>query len=108
LLSLSLVAGVLVFVPVLAHPEDHSSGREIKVRVVPTYPDIARRMQLNGKVRLEVTIAPDGRVKHVRPLGGHPVLVNSAVDAVKGWRFATAPSETTETVEIEFKESNSN
>jgi len=108
LLSLSLVAGVLVFVPVLAHPEDHSSGREIKVRVVPTYPDIARRMQLNGKVRLEVTIAPDGRVKHVRPLGGHPVLVNSAVEAVKGWRFATAPSETTETVEIEFKESNSN
>lgn len=108
LLSLSLAAGVLVFVPVLAHPEEHSSGREIKVRVMPTYPDIARRMQLNGKVRLEVTIAPDGRVKHVRPLGGHPVLVNSAVDAVKGWRFATAPSETTETVEIEFKDSNSN
>lgn len=108
LLSLALVAGVLVFVPVLARSEDHSGSREVKIRVMPTYPDIARRMQLSGKVRLDVTISPDGHVKHVRPLGGHPVLVNSAIDAVKAWRFATAPSETTETIEIEFKDSSNN
>lgn len=42
------------------------------------------------------------------PLAGTPVLVNSAIDAVKAWRFATAPSETTETIEIEFKDSSNN
>lgn len=105
LLSLSLVA-VLVSVPVGASSEEHSGGREIKTRVMPAYPDIARRMQLSGKVRLDVTISADGHVKHVRALGGHPVLVNSATEAVKAWRFAAAPAETTETIEIEFKESN--
>lgn len=108
LFALSLAAAVLVFIPALARSEDHSAAREIKIRVMPAYPDIARRMQLSGKVRLDVTISADGHVKNVRPIGGHPVLVNSATDAVKGWRFATAPAETTETIEIEFKDSGNN
>jgi hypothetical protein len=41
-------------------------------------------------------------VKSTRALGGHPLLVQSCVEAVKEWKFAAAPEETTQTVEFEF------
>jgi protein TonB len=75
---------------------------------MPAYPEIARRMELSGKVRLEVTITADGHVKNVHPVGGHPVLVDAATSAIKGWRFAAASSETVETIEITFKDPKSN
>jgi TonB family protein len=62
-------------------------------------------MGLSGKVRIEVTIAPDGRVKSARALGGHPLLVQACLEAVKEWRYETAPEETTQVVEFEFKQS---
>jgi hypothetical protein len=49
-----------------------------------------------------VIITPDGRVKSTRALGGHPLLVQSCIDAVKEWKFASAPEETTQVVEFEF------
>jgi outer membrane biosynthesis protein TonB len=35
-------------------------------------------------------------------VGGHPLLVNAAVDAVKKWRFDAASEETTGVVEFKF------
>ena len=78
--------------------------RKAKNKVTPNYPDLARRMSIGGKVKVEVVIAPDGRVKSARALGGHPVLVQSCLDAVKEWRFETAPEESTQVVEFTFKE----
>jgi len=85
-----------------ASAEDHPA-REIKSRITPTYPEIARRMQISGKVRLEVTITPDGHVKAVHPLGGHPILVDAATNAIKGWRFSAGSGEIKQNVEIDFK-----
>src|SRR5271167_4238765 len=51
------------------------SKRKIKTKSNPAYPDLARRMGIAGKVRIEVVVAPDGRVKTTRAIGGHPVLV---------------------------------
>lgn len=78
--------------------------RKAKNKVTPNYPDLARRMSIGGKVKVEVVIAPDGRVKSARALGGHPVLVQSCLDAVREWRFETAPEESTQVVEFTFKE----
>jgi hypothetical protein len=52
-----------------------------------------------------VTIAPDGRVKSARALGGHPLLVQACLEAVKEWRYDAAPEESTQVVEFEFKQS---
>ena len=76
--------------------------RKIKTKVLPSIPELARRMNITGKVKIEVVIAPDGHVKSSRALGGHPVLVQSCQDAVKEWKFVAAPEETTQIVEFDF------
>jgi TonB family protein len=57
------------------------------VRVVPVYPELPKRIHLQGEVSLEVIISPEGRVESVRVVSGHPMLVNSALEAARGWRF---------------------
>lgn len=79
------------------------SKRKVKTRVSPPYPELARRMNVGGKVKIEVVISPDGHVKTTRVVGGHPLLVQGCQDAVKEWRFAPAPEETTQIVEFEFR-----
>jgi protein TonB len=71
--------------------------------VAPEYPEIARKMGLTGSVKLELVIAPNGTVKDTKVIGGHPILVNAAVDAVKKWRFESASADTTKTVEFKFE-----
>src|SRR6266576_3155387 len=56
-----------------------------------------------GKVKTEVVIGADGRVKTTRVVGGHPLLVHACQDAVREWRFLPAPEETTQVVEFEFR-----
>jgi TonB family protein len=78
------------------------SKRKVKTRTTPLYPELAKRMNVSGKVKIEVVITPDGRVKSTRVVGGHPLLVQACQDAVKEWKFAAAPEETTQVVEFEF------
>jgi len=79
------------------------SKRKVKTKTVPLYPDLAKRMNVVGRVKIEIVIAPDGRVKSTRVVGGHPLLVQACQDAVKEWRFYAAAEETTQVVEFEFK-----
>jgi TonB family protein len=78
------------------------SKRKVKTKMVPVYPELARRMNVSGKVKIEVVIAPDGHVKTTRVVGGHPLLVQACQDAVKEWKFVPAPEETSQVVEFEF------
>ena len=78
------------------------SKRKVKIKTTPAYPELARRMNVAGKVKIEVVITPDGRVKSTRVVGGHPLLVQACQDAVKEWKFVSAPEETTQVVEFEF------
>jgi TonB family protein len=80
--------------------------RKVRVRVSPMYPDIARKMGLSGMVKLQVVISPNGSVKETKVIGGHPILVTAAVDAVKKWKFDSANAETTGTLEIKFDPGN--
>lgn len=97
----SLASIFLIFAMLL--PGFASAGaRAIKSKVTPVYPEIARRMNISGTVKLQVTIAPDGSVKTVKPLGGHPLLIDSAVNAVKSWKYESAKDETVELINIVF------
>ncbi len=58
--------------------------------------------QIGGTVRLEITISPKGSVENAKVLGGNPILVESAVAAVKKWKYAPAETSTTTTVSLEF------
>jgi TonB family protein len=85
-----------------AKADQDSGGRKCKSKVQPAYPELAKRMNLAGVVKVEVTIGTNGVVKNTKVIGGHPVLVESAVDAVKRWRYEPSSEETTTTVEFRF------
>jgi len=68
----------------------------------PIYPETARRFRLSGVVKVQVTIAPDGQVKDIKVIGGHPLLVSAVQDTLKNWKYATASSETTALLEFSF------
>lgn len=69
----------------------------------PMYPVLARQMNLRGAVTIELTISPAGKVTQAKALGGPPVLIQAAVDAVRGWTFEPASDTTTEVVKINFE-----
>lgn len=77
--------------------------RKITHRVAPAYPDLAKQARLRGTVRLVAVVAPNGTVKQTQPAGGNAVLMKSAVEAVMQWKYAAAPAESKEPVEIEFE-----
>jgi len=77
--------------------------RKVKSKVSPVYPEIARKMGLSGFVKLQVIVTPNGSVKETKVIGGHPILVNAAVDAVKKWKFETASAESAGTLEFKFE-----
>ena len=76
--------------------------RKIVRKVMPTYPDIAKRMKLTGSVKILATVEPDGSVKTIQPMGGSPVLIQAAEDAVYKWKFASAGAESRELLELHF------
>jgi TonB family protein len=59
-------------------------------------------MNVTGKVKIEATVAADGHVTSTKVVGGSPLLINAALDAVKQWRFEPATKESTEIVEFAF------
>jgi len=78
--------------------------RKLKTRSGVTYPELARKLNISGKVRIEVVIAPDGRVRSTKAIGGHPILVQTCLEAVKEWKYEPAAEETTQIVEFEFRD----
>jgi protein TonB len=76
--------------------------RQVKHLVSPQYPELAKKLNLSGTVRIEVTIGPDGTVKRSRILGGHPLLAAEAEHAAQKSTFEPGPHETTETIEFKF------
>lgn len=105
--KLLAAATATLFVASLAFAQQaivEEGKRKVKTRILPNVPELARRMNITGKVKIEVVIAPDGHVKTSRALGGHPVLVQSCLDAVKDWKFEPAPEETTQMVEFDFRQ----
>ena len=73
----------------LAHCQNESdSGRKVVRKVDPRYPELARRMNLSGTVKVIAVVAQDGNVKKVEPVGGSPILVEAAQSAISLWKYA--------------------
>jgi len=78
-------------------------GRKVLRKVTPMYPAIAKRMGLAGTVKVLAVVEPDGTVKNVEPVGGGPVLIQAAKDAILKWKYAPAPAESKEEITIHFE-----
>jgi TonB family protein len=76
--------------------------RRIVHREDPEYPQMARKLNLHGVVKLKIWISPDGAVRRVEYIGGHPVLAEAALKAVKTGKYQPAPQETNVVVEVRF------
>jgi len=104
-IGLALVLGGAAVMPHKALAQDNAAEagkRKVRVRVTPEYPVLAKQMNVTGKVKIEATVAADGHVVSTRVVGGSPLLVNAALDALKKWHFEPAAKETTEIVEFAF------
>jgi len=102
LILIATAASIVLGISGFAQSGSTEEGkRKVKTRISPIYPDLAKRMNVTGKVKIEVVIAPDGRVKSTRVVGGHPLLVQACQDAVKEWKF-TPGEEATQIVEFDF------
>jgi len=96
-----LIGGTLATIASGAAAQEES-GRKAKSKVVPAYPELARRMRIAGVVKVQVRVGPDGAVKDTRVLGGHPVLAGAVLDAVRKWKFEARSQETTENLQFRF------
>ncbi|PYV84629.1 MAG: hypothetical protein DMG93_04100 [Acidobacteria bacterium] len=81
------------------------ADRALQVRVGPEYPATLRQRSIGGIVRLQLTISPEGMVENVSLLGGNPILAQSAMDAVRNWRYSAARSRSKMEVTIPFNPS---
>jgi protein TonB len=76
-------------------------------KVEPAYPPIAKTARVSGTVILQAVISKEGTIENLRVISGHPLLTQSAVEAVKQWRYRPYilngdPVEVETTVEVHF------
>ncbi len=98
-----LLFGAMIDPTMLAQEAQVNRTRKIVSRTIPVYPELARKMNLEGSVKLLVTVAPNGLVKSVHTIGGNPVLVKAAEDSVYEYRWIPANQESNELVEMKFQ-----
>jgi TonB family protein len=96
------VAALAVTYPASSLAQDELN-RKVRVKVPPAYPELARRINLRGTVKLMVVVLPNGNIKDTKVMGGNPILVNAAMDALKKWKFEPSPEESAGTVEFKFE-----
>jgi protein TonB len=56
-------------------------------KATPTYPALAKSARIQGTVRFTAIIGKDGTIQNLTLVSGHPMLVQSATDAVKQWVY---------------------
>lgn len=102
--AIALLALAATFATHAALAADHplDSKRKVVNRVMPFYPQIARTMGLSGVVKIEVLVGNNGNPRLFDVKGGHPMLVQAAVDAVRKWKWEPASHETKEPIEVTF------
>jgi len=83
-------------------PGASENTRPVVRRVAPVYPELARKTRISGLVRLRATIAPNGSVKSIEAVGGNPLLLKAAQEAVTNWKYAPAPNESHVLIELRF------
>ena len=101
-LCFSILTFVMLLQPGMAQKPQGELTRRVKTQIQPTYPELARRMNVKGSVKLLVTVGPNGLVKTTKVVGGHPLLVTASEDAVRRWKFEPSSEESTGVIEFNF------
>src|SRR5215472_10469075 len=76
-------------------------------KVTPVYPPIAKTAHVSGTVVLHAIISKDGTIQELQYVSGPPLLMKSAMDAVKEWRYRPTmlngdPVEVDTTIDVVF------
>ena len=53
----------------------------------PIYPPLAKQARISGVVHLAAVISKDGTIQDLKAVGGHPLLIPAALEAVKQWVY---------------------
>jgi len=77
-------------------------GRKLTASKPPVYPALARGMNLEGSVKLRVTVSPNGVAKSSEVLGGNAIFSKAAQDAVASWKWVPASQESQVVVNLSF------
>jgi protein TonB len=72
--------------PLIVH-ETHISSAMLIHRVEPVYPTLAKQIGRAGRVELRAVIATDGTIQSLQVVSGDPLFYQSAMDAVRQWRY---------------------
>jgi protein TonB len=56
-------------------------------KITPVYPALAKSARIQGTVRFTAIIGKDGTIQNLQLVSGHPMLVQSATEAVKQWVY---------------------
>ena len=99
-LTLLFLVSVFLF-PARAQSVE-KSARKVVRSVPPEYPKSLKDAHIGGLVRLNVTVLANGDVARVEVLGGNPIFVETATNAVRKWKYVPAASQTQEDVHIHF------
>jgi protein TonB len=97
-----LLAVAFSLAPLPCRAQENAGKRRVVEQVTPAYPILARNLALEGIVKVDALVAPDGSVKTVEIKGGHPILVQAAANAVRRWRWEPAAHDSHELVEVRF------
>jgi|GEM_PF-487289 len=89
-------------VPSPAAGSTGDESRRLRVSAPPEYPEVARKMSIKGTVQVEASVRRDGSVRHVRVIGGHPMLADALVKAVMGWQYEPSTRESLIVVKFVF------
>jgi Gram-negative bacterial TonB protein C-terminal len=100
-LFLAALCGWALFSPHGLGAQQAGPERKLLQRTAPEYPPLARSMALQGAVKVEALVAPDGSVKSVEIKGGHPVLAQAA-EYGSPLEMGAAAHESHEMVEVKF------
>jgi len=94
-----LAVGLLLFLlpSIMLHAQE---ARKLKAGDPPEYPELARKLHIQGIAKIQITISPDGRVEAIKEVGGNPVLLDALTRAVKKWKYQPADKQTV--IEVEF------
>jgi TonB family protein len=76
-------AGLLLIAAGWAYTDQEKPTRVVSLH----YPCVALRGRVQGFVRVQCAIEKDGTCSDVKPIAGHPLLLRSAADNLKKWRY---------------------
>jgi TonB family protein len=105
-LALLFVGLVFLLSAHAARPQDSENtgkaSRKLISQVAPDYPPDLKRAAIGGVVRLDIVVAPGGKVDNIIVAGGNPILAESASRAVKQWKYAPANSTSNIRINVRF------